>query len=221
MTVAPDLPSSLEPATVEDHDLEDEALFRGLSFEIELPDRAAELVEFEGCRFLRADLSGATLSQARFNDCAVDHTNLANLHADRSAMLRVRLSSCRMTGFQWGGGTLREVVISQCRADLAVFRFTSFKDVSFEECNLARADFQDADLTGAQFRDCDLTGAQFSRAKLAGTRFRNCELTGIGGITSFAGAILAGQDLVALSYTLAAGLGIRLDEEDTGQTRSA
>ncbi|HEY8471550.1 MAG TPA: pentapeptide repeat-containing protein [Natronosporangium sp.] len=212
MIVTPDLPAELEPATVDEHDLADEALFRGVSFEIDLPDREAELVEFEGCRFHRADLSGTALTKARFTDCVFDHANLANLHADKSAMWRVRLTSCRLTGLQWGGGTLREVTVAQCRADLAGFRFSGFKHVRFEECNLARADFQDADLTGAEFHDCDLTGAQFSRAKLTGARFRNCELAGLGGITSLAGAILAGQDLVALSYTLAAGLGIRLED---------
>lgn len=212
----PDLPRSLEPATVEDHDLEDDALFRSLSFEIDLPGREAELVEFEGCRFHRADLSGTSLSQARFTDCVLDHTNLANLRADKSSMLRVRLSACRMTGLHWGGGTLRELEVADCRADLSVFRFSGFRDVVFAGCNLTRADFQNADLTGAQFLDCDLTGAQFSHANLAGTRFRNCVLAGIGGITSFAGAILADQDLISLSHTLAAGLGIRLEPLDSG-----
>lgn len=209
----PEPPPSLEPATVEDHDLDDDALFRGLSFEIDLPGRSAELLEFEGCRFHRADLSGTALAQARFSDCLFAHTNLANLRADRSSMLRVRLTSCRMTGLQWGGGTLRDVVVADCRADLSAFRFTSFQHVVFEGCHLTRADFHNADLTGAQFLDCDLTGAQFSHAKLAGTRFRNCTLAGIGGITSFAGAILADQDLIALSYTLAAGLGIQLEDD--------
>jgi uncharacterized protein YjbI with pentapeptide repeats len=210
----PELPPSLEPATLEDHDLEDEVLLRGVSFEIDMPDRTAELVEFEGCRFPRADLSGTALAQARFVDCTFEHTNLANLHADRSAMHRVRLTACRMTGLQWGGGALRDVAFVECRADLSVFRFTGFQHVVFEDCNLTRADFQNADLTGARFLRCDLTGAQFSHAKLAGTRFRNCVLTGLGGITSFAGAILADQDLIALSYTLAAGLGIELDDGD-------
>jgi hypothetical protein len=36
-------------------------------------------------------------------------------------------------------------------------------------------------------------------------------LAGIGGVASFAGAIVANQDLVALSYALAAALGIRIE----------
>jgi uncharacterized protein YjbI with pentapeptide repeats len=85
--------------------------------------------------------------------------------------------------------------------------------VVFNNCNLARADFSSADLTGAQFVGCDLTGAQFSQAKMRGTRFVNCVLAGIGGLTSWDGAVLRGQDLIALSYELAHALGIRIEDE--------
>jgi hypothetical protein len=46
---------------------------------------------------------------------------------------------------------------------------------------------------------------------MTGTRFANCDLRGIGGVTSFRGAIVAGHDLIALSHTLAAALGIQID----------
>jgi uncharacterized protein YjbI with pentapeptide repeats len=64
---------------------------------------------------------------------------------------------------------------------------------------------------GVQFTNCDLSGAQFSQAKMEGTRFADCVLAGIGGVTSFAGAIVASQDLVGLSHTLAAALGIQIE----------
>jgi hypothetical protein len=35
-------------------------------------------------------------------------------------------------------------------------------------------------------------------------------------VTSFDGAVIAGSDLVALSHTLAAGLGIRVEDGDDG-----
>jgi hypothetical protein len=52
---------------------------------------------------------------------------------------------------------------------------------------------------------------------MTGTRLRGCTLVGIGGVTSFDGAIIAGQDLVALSYTLAAALGIQIEDTDDGR----
>jgi uncharacterized protein YjbI with pentapeptide repeats len=208
----PELPSPLEPATGADHDLEDEATFVGLAFGVALPGREAEAVEFEECRFDGADLSGGSLPRARFGDCLLEQVNLANLRADRASMLRVRLAGCRMTGLHWLDGELRDVVVSRCRADLAVFRASRFHYVRFEDCHLARADFQDADLRGAEFVDCDLTAAQFSHATMSGTRFRRCNLSGVGGMTSFGGAVFIEQDLVDLSHTFAAALGIELRE---------
>lgn len=210
--IAPKLPPALAPATVADHDLEDEATFTRLAFEIDLPGRTAESVEFDQCRFRGADLSGCRLRRARFSDCLIETTNLANLRAERAAMWRTHLTGSRLTGLHWLDGSLHHVTVEGCRADLAVFRSTSFRQVRFQQCNLTRADFQNADLTGAEFVDCDLSGAQFSYATMTGARFQACQLDGIGGVTSFHGAILTDQDLVALSHTLAAGLGIAITE---------
>jgi uncharacterized protein YjbI with pentapeptide repeats len=203
----------MELATVEDHDLEDEATFRRLEFSgIDLSGRSAESLEFEQCRFRgNADLSGMTLGRSSLTDCLIEQCNLANLRVEKSSMLRVRLSVARMTGVHWIDGFLRDVTVSECRADLASFRFTDFHHVVFEGCNLTRADFQNADVSGVQFTNCDLSGAQFSQAKMEGTRFSDCVLAGVGGVTSFAGAIVASQDLVGLSYTLAAALDIRIE----------
>lgn len=208
----PDLPPSLEAATVADHDLEDEATFVRLAFGIALPDREAESVEFDECRFDGADLSGGVLPRARFGDCLLEHANLANLRMDKGSLLRVRVAASRMTGLHLLDAALRDVLISQGRADLAVFRSSTFQHVRFEECNLTRADFQNADLRGAEFVDCDLSAAQFSHATMTGTRFRRCTLSGVGGMTSFGGAVFIEQDLVDLSHTFAAALGIELRE---------
>ena len=86
--------------------------------------------------------------------------------------------------------------------------------MTFTDCNLAGADFTDADLRGASFTRCDLTRAQFHNATMTGTRFRACELEGIGGLTSWAGAIVHPDDLLALSYALAGALGITVAEPD-------
>jgi uncharacterized protein YjbI with pentapeptide repeats len=207
----------MEAANAAEHDLEDEATFRRLEFGLDLAGRSAGSVEFEQCRFAGADLGGTSLDRATFRDCVFAGANLANLRTERSAMLRARLDSVRMTGLHWVGGTLEDVVVSQCRVDLSSFRFTVLRRVVFEGCNLTGADFQNADLTGVQFRDCDLTRAQFSQATMEGARFARCTLLDIAGVTSFAGAIIAYHDLVVLSHTLAGALGIRIETaEDEG-----
>ncbi|OLE28475.1 MAG: hypothetical protein AUG44_07330 [Actinobacteria bacterium 13_1_20CM_3_71_11] len=207
----PRLPASLDPAA--DLDLEDEIGYRGLDIDgVDLAGRRAGSVEFEGCRFAAADLSRTALVAATLRDCLVDRSNLANLRAERSTMLRARLSVSRLTGVQWVDGTVRDVTVSQCRADLASFRFSTFQRVVFEDCNLTRADFTNADVSGVVFRRCDLTAAQFSHATMVGTRFADCALAGIGGVASFAGAVVASGDLAGLAHALAAALDIRIEE---------
>jgi uncharacterized protein YjbI with pentapeptide repeats len=213
----PDPLDSVDPADPGRYDLVDEASYRRLGLvDLDMSQRRAEAVEFDRCRLRNVDLNGGTLVRASFADTLVENGNLANLRVEKSSMLRARLSMSRLTGLHWVDGVLRDVLVAQCRADLASFRFTAFHQVAFEGCNLTRADFQNADLTGVRFTDCDLTGAQFSQAKMAGTRFSGCVLAGVGGVTSFAGAIVARQDLVALSHTLAAALGIQLEGDGDG-----
>ncbi|MPZ27063.1 MAG: pentapeptide repeat-containing protein [Micromonosporaceae bacterium] len=206
----PRLPPSLAPADPAEHDLGDEATLRRLAVELDLAGRSAESVELDQCRFSDADLSGSSLHRAGVRDCRFTGTNLANLRAEQSSMLRTELTGSRLTGLHWLDGTLREVLVGDCRADLSVFRFTRFHRVRFERCNLTRADFQNADLGGAQFVACDLTGAQFSFARMHGTRFEGCALTDLGGMRSFDGAIIDPADLMQLSYAMAAALGIQL-----------
>lgn len=191
-------------------DLSDEVTFRGMDIGGVAPGTATA-AEFTGCRFAAADLTGTELRRSVFTDCRFERSNLANSRAERSRLTRVTFDATRLTGLHWTDGVLRDVAVTGCRADLTGFRFTRFDTVTFDDCNLSRADFQNADLSGVRFTGCDLTGAQFSHATLTGTRFANCELDGIGGVTSFRGAIVTGNDLLALAHTLAAALGITIE----------
>ena len=147
----PRLSSSLGEATPAGHALADDVVHRRLGFfDFDLSGRSADSVELEQCRFRNADLSGTSLAGATVRDCLVEHSNLANLRAGKSTMLRVGLSVSRLTGLHWIDGSLRDVKVSQCRADLASFRFSDFHNVVFEGCNLTRSDFQDADVGGVQ-----------------------------------------------------------------------
>lgn len=210
----PKPPPALELATVEDHDLDNEATFKQLGFyDIDLSARRADSVEFNQCRFRGADLSGSQLDRVGLNDCLVENSNLANVRAETGNLVRVRIVMSRMTGFSTVKGLIRDVEFEDCRLDLSSWRFTDFQAVRFTNCNLTRADFTEANLAGAQFVGCDLTGAQFDKAKMDGTRFRQCVLVDIGGVLSWRGVTVDGNDLIALSYTLAHALGIRIETD--------
>ncbi len=141
------------------------------------------------------------------------NSNLANVRSDGGSLVRARLAGSRMTGFTVAKGLVKDVVFDECRMDLSAWRFTDFKAVRFDNCNLARADFTESNLSGAQFVGCDLTAAQFDRATMDGATFRRCVLAGIGGVMSWRGAVVGGADLIALSHTLAAAIGIRVEPD--------
>ncbi|HLL65088.1 MAG TPA: pentapeptide repeat-containing protein [Micromonosporaceae bacterium] len=207
-------PTSLAPATLDQHDLETESTFTGLGFfDLDLSDRRAESVEFAQCRFHAAALSGSHLNRVKLTDCLVETSNWANLSTHGAAMTRVQFVDSRMTGLIWADGLLQDVTLEGCRLDLSAWRMATFVAVRFTDCNLRGADFTNADLRGAQFVGCDLTGAQFHQATMDGTRFRSCVLLDIAGITSWAGAVVDHADLVALSYALAGALGIRIERD--------
>jgi uncharacterized protein YjbI with pentapeptide repeats len=202
-------------ATVAEHDLEPESAYKGMAFfDLDLMGRVAESVEFRQCRFKRASLAGSQLQRVRFADCLVEGSDWSNLRGDGGTFDRVKVTDSRMTGLAWADGLLRDVAVSGGKLDLSNWRFATFEAVSFTDCNLAGADFTSADLRGASFVRCDLSRAQFSNATMEGARFRGCELAGIGGMTSWQGAIVHEDDLLALSYTLAAAIGIVVRRDD-------
>lgn len=209
----PARPAEIKPAGPLQIDLEYEQTVEAAAYEdTDLMAVEAGAVEFVQCRFRKASLAGAHLAQVRLVDCEIDVSDLSNLRAEKGVLERVTLTGSRMTGLALHGGMLSDAVLTDCKIDLANWRFTRFDVVTFTDCNLRGADFTDADLRGASFTRCDLSGAQFHNATMTGTRFRGCELSGIGGLTSWQGAIVHPDDLLALSHALAGALGITVTE---------
>jgi uncharacterized protein YjbI with pentapeptide repeats len=211
--VGPRLPGALSPAAFPLHDLSDGAVLLALEYAAaDLAGRDAAAVEIDQCRFRSTALTGSELDRAVISDCVFESCDLANIRAKDCGLLRVAVSGSRMTGLSWAGGGVRETAFSNCRMDLVSFRFSTFKRAVFTDCRLTQADFTAADLRGARFERCDLSGAQFSQAQMTGTRFTGCTLDGINGVTSMRGAIVAGADALALSYSLASALGISIED---------
>jgi uncharacterized protein YjbI with pentapeptide repeats len=206
--------AEFQPATTLQCELENEQTVETTAYYDSAVTGRAERVEFIQCRFRKANLTGSHLAKVRFTDCLVESSDLSNLQAPNGVLERVKVTDSRTTGLALNGGLLNDVHLIGCKVDLTNFRAARFDLVAFEECHLAGADFTDADLRGAAFRNCNLTGAQFHNAKMDGTRFRRCELEGIGGITSWQGAVVHPDDLLALSYVLAGALGIAVRDDD-------
>ncbi|GGK10309.1 hypothetical protein GCM10010123_45350 [Pilimelia anulata] len=207
----PGIPAAYTPAVLPEHDLDHGASFDRVDFTgVDLTGRRTGGVHWTECRLARTDLAGTVLDRSRFTDCVAERADWANLRTTGSTLLRTRLTGLRLTGLHWVDGGLRDVTVAESRIDLASFRFTSFHAVLFDDCVLTGADFTGAHLGGARFVGCDLTGARFPEARLAGAEFSRCTLADIDGIAHFAGATIDSHDLIALSYTLAGALGIRI-----------
>lgn len=211
--VAPKIPKSLVEAQLPDNALTDDGVYLSMQFgALDLSSSDAEDVEFERCRFGETRFSGTSLRRATFTDVELAGCDLANLRAVDSRIFNTTVSRSRMTGTAMSDCGFRDVVFSDCRANLSSFRFGKFKNVVFRDCNLSEANFQGADLASVRFEGCKLTAAQFSTAKMRGTRLINCDLDGVAGIQSFEGAIVSTADAQGLLYALASAMDITIED---------
>ena len=175
----------------------------------------AEGVRFERCELARVDLTGARLPNLELRDSRLVDCSLANVFALRGDLVRTELRGCRLTGLDLAEVAGGVVLMRDCRADLASFRFAKLTRATFRGCLLARADFSGADLRGAVFEDCDLSGAELSGARLERATLAGCRLDGAGGIEALRGVRMAWPDIIELAGAFAARLGIEvLDDED-------
>ncbi|HEX5147140.1 MAG TPA: pentapeptide repeat-containing protein, partial [Conexibacter sp.] len=116
----------------------------------------------------------------------------------------------RLTGSSWADGLLADVLVKDCRVDLAAFAGAKLTRVTFEDCLMAQSDLQDATCESVRFlrcdlRECDLSGVRFRRSEL-----RGCELDGLRGVESLRGAGMEWGDLLGFLPALADALGIRV-----------
>lgn len=213
---APRIPDRLTAAALPDDDITDDALLRALHYDrLDLSERAARLVDIEGCRLTHTSLHGSALEKLTLSDCVLDDCDLANLRLTESSWHRSLVRRTRLTGWDLASGILRQVRLEDCTAVLASLRFAALDRVAFVGCNLSQVDFTEADLRGAVFEGCDLTGAQFHHAKMRGARIVGCRLEGVQGVASFAGATIAPHDVLSLTYALAAALDITIADDET------
>jgi uncharacterized protein YjbI with pentapeptide repeats len=195
-----------------------ERLVAGEAYECQMFDGSqligqdAEKVRIEMGRFLKVDLSQAKLHAAMLADLEFSSCTLAGTDMLESGLHRLWLHECRLTGLKLTEAFLKDVRITDSKADLLLLRMARCKDVRFEGCNLRGADFYGTDLRAACFDRCDLEGADFSQAKLAGVDLRTCHLVDLRGLDGLKGAIVTPAQLITLAYGLAGQLGIVVEE---------
>lgn len=211
---APKLPRQLTRMAVAEQPVDDDQVLLSLEFHgsgwtgIQAKD-----VEVSRCRFADAQIPGVVLPRARFEDVEMIRCDLANMQIMDGQMFTTHLENSRLTGLVWIDCGMRDVVFTDCRANLARFRMSTLRDVTFRDCDLTEASFQAATLNGVLFENCRLTGTQFSQAKIIDARFSDCDLSGVGGVESLRGATVSAADAQSLVWALASAFGIRIEED--------
>lgn len=141
--------------------------------------------------------------------------DVAGLVAHGGRCDRVLVDASRLRGVGWTGGLLRDVQLLDVTGQDMSFRFSTLRRVVFRDCELPAVDLTETVLDEVRFERCVLRGAQFHRAQVKSLRVEGCDLSGASGVEGLAGASLHPDDALALAPSMAAALGIRL--EDAGE----
>jgi uncharacterized protein YjbI with pentapeptide repeats len=173
----------------------------------------AEDVEVSQCRFADAQIPGVILPRARLEDVEMTRCDLANVQITDGQVFTTHVANSRLTGLAWIDCGMRDVMFTDCRANLTRFRMSTLRDVTFRDCDLTEASFQAATLNGVVFENCRLTGTQFSQVEIINARFSDCDLSGVRGVDGLRGATVSAADAQSLVWALASAFDIRIEAE--------
>ena len=105
---------------------------------------------------------------------------------------------------------LGEVLIEDCRADLATLAGANLHNARLASCDLRSTDWQEAQLRAVCLEDCDLSGADLSKARFVEVELRSCRLDGIRGAQGLRGVTMSWDDVLAAAAVFAAACGVRV-----------
>ena len=124
------------------------------------------------------------------------------------------LEDLRLTGATFDDGSLRDVRLERCRADLASAVHATIERVAFVDCDLREVAFDGAHLRDVLFVRCDLAGASFSQARVERVELAGCDLARVRSVADLRGAWMPVDDVVANAVVLASAAGIRVIADD-------
>jgi uncharacterized protein YjbI with pentapeptide repeats len=211
------------PGATEAPDVADEALApwepdtlqAGFELEDALVTADLSRLSAAGGRIARSRLDGARLADTRMRslrliDVVVAGADISNADWTGAQLQRVRFERCRLTGFVGASLQAENVLLRDCKLDLANLRRATFRRVAFEDCVLDDADLAGASLREVRFAGCRLARVAIDDARLAAVDLRGSELAPEGDVHALRGAIVDSVQLVELGPLLAHGLGIEV-----------
>jgi uncharacterized protein YjbI with pentapeptide repeats len=143
-------------------------------------------------------------------DAVVENADWSNAKASRLTLKRVELRLCRLTGIELGESALTDVVIADCRLDLAGLRFAKLERVVFRDCRMAESDLHAATLKDVRFERCELRQARLDGLRVERVELAGCDLAGAAGVEALRGARMPWDDVLANAPAFAHALGIEI-----------
>lgn len=210
---APKLADALPESTVElvdDMEVSDATILG----DVTTVDDDADSVEFVGCRFVRARLTGLTLRRARFVDCVFDACELSGLTIEEARLNRVEFHDSRLLGLQAPDVKASDIAFVDCRLDAANFRMTTWERLELERCVLVDADFLSAKLPNARLHACDLTRAQLAKADLRGASLRDSTIDDLQGAEGLRRVTITSDQIVPLALAVFHGMSISIVDDE-------
>lgn len=179
---------------------------------LDLVGTRTEFVELQQLKADGGSFAGSHWRRTNWVDVAISQADGANATFDESGLSRTAFTGARLTGLGLPGCTAQDVTFTDCRVDLANFRFANLKRVTFVRCELSGADFSNAMLNDVIFEQCNLTEAAFDHARSEKVLLDGGQLDGIKGIEGLRGAQVRADLVVDLARTMASALGFELVE---------
>ena len=204
----PDVPEHLDFARVDDGPLSGRRLEEVALEGCALSARDAHDLRFDSVRLHETDLSGLAARGFTIRDGVVTNGSWSNIQAVEGTLMRLEATGVRATGANFSEATLSDVLFSNCRLDLALFRFAKLDRVVFEGCRIEDADFYGATLTSVVVEHCFLTNADFDRATFSRCEIRGGDLSGLKGIASLRGVRMGLPEVMQIAPLLADAHGI-------------
>jgi uncharacterized protein YjbI with pentapeptide repeats len=142
-------------------------------------------LNFPGARFVRCDLSGASLPLFKLDelelvDCKLDDANLARTHFPGASIegTTFRRADLRLAHFHHA--RIRDSDLGETKLDRGLFIGAVLERVSFAGAHLVDTVFDDARLIDCDLRGCDLSRVDpvLDLARTTRARFERCDLRG-------------------------------------------
>ena len=147
-------------------------------------------------------------------DAVVDGADWSNTQSLRTALHRVVLSQCRLTGSELAESALTDVVFDGCKVDLVGLRFARLERVVFRDCRLEEADLHGAQLRDVLFERCELRGAVLTGVTVERVEIAGGDLSGLRGAESLRGVRMGWNDVLANAPLFAGALGIEIVDDE-------